>query len=145
MGINGLGFGGFYTNYRAAEIPQVDVETVKKQEEQKLNEQLGLNHEAESTISTSELNANKKVEEASEAVDTRSRSANLEDISISFNKGDDYSYIGSESEIGDLDMQKAISDMRKDKILEDYQYFVGSAQDVQSAFSNDDGKVFLKF
>ncbi len=143
MAINGLGYGGFYSSYRVTDIPQVDVETVKKQEEQKLNEQLGVSTEAQSAVSAP---AGVEAKEDNPAIaDNRSRIANLEDISLNFNQGEDYSYIGSESEIGDLDMQKAISDMRKDKILEDYQYFVGSAQDVQSAFANDDGKVFLKF
>lgn len=130
MAISGIGqYGGFYTNYRVTDIPNVDIETVKKQDELAL---AGVSQDAqESTISP-----------VAKTEDTRSRSADLENISLNFNTGDDYSYIGSESEIGDMDMQKAISDMHKDKILEDYQYFVGSAQD---QLSNDDGKVFLKF
>ena len=139
MAINGLGYGGFY-NYKVTDIPSVDIETVKKQDEAlKQAEASGLRQEVESSpISTPVM------EDLPQAEDTRSRSANLEDISLNFNTGDDYSYIGSDSDIGNLDMQKAISDMRKDKILEDYQYFVGSAQDVQNQFSNDDGQVFLK-
>lgn len=130
MAISGIGqYGGFYTNYRVTDIPNVDIETVKKQDELAL---AGVSQDAqESTISP-----------VAKTEDTRSRSADLENISLNFNTGNDYSYIGSESEIGDMDMQKAISDMHKDKILEDYQYFVGSAQD---QLSNDDGKVFLKF
>lgn len=52
----------------------------------------------------------------------------LSDISLSFHKEDDYSYIGSEKDLAQLDVQKAISDMKKDSILQNYQYFVGSAQ-----------------
>ncbi|MCR4961965.1 MAG: hypothetical protein K6A74_10945 [Lachnospiraceae bacterium] len=138
MAINGIGYGGF-ANYRVTDIPSVDIETVKKQDEAKIAEQSGLRQEVESSPISTPVRDDLAVKE-----DTRSRSANLEDVSLSFNTGDDYSYIGSDSEIGNLDMQKAISDMRKDKILEDYQYFVGSAQDLQSQFANEDGQVFLK-
>ena len=52
--------------------------------------------------------------------------AALEDISVTFNKQDDFGYIGRDSDIHSLDVEKAISDMRKDQILQQYQYFVGS-------------------
>ena len=52
--------------------------------------------------------------------------APLEDISITFHKQDDFGYIGRDSDIHSLDVEKAISDMRKDQILQQYQYFVGS-------------------
>lgn len=52
--------------------------------------------------------------------------APLEDISITFHKQDDFGYIGRDSDIRSLDVEKAISDMRKDQILQQYQYFVGS-------------------
>ncbi len=52
---------------------------------------------------------------------------NLENISIGFNKQDDYSYIGKDANIEQLDMQKAISDMQKDNLFKQYQFFVRSA------------------
>lgn len=52
--------------------------------------------------------------------------APLEDISITFHKQDDFGYIGRDSDIRSLDVEKAISDMSKDQILQQYQYFVGS-------------------
>ena len=54
------------------------------------------------------------------------QNAPLEDISITFHKQDDFGYIGRDSDIRSLDVEKAISDMRKDQILQQYQYFVGS-------------------
>lgn len=62
------------------------------------------------------------------AEQTQKPSANaaLEDISITFHKQDDFGYIGRDSDIHSLDVEKAISDMRKDQILQQYQYFVGS-------------------
>lgn len=50
----------------------------------------------------------------------------LEDVSLSFNKQEDYAYIGKDSDILSLDVEKAVSDMRKDEILQQYQYFVGN-------------------
>lgn len=128
MAINGmLGFGGLY-NYRPMNIPSVDVNQVKQAE---VNEK----PEAAEVVSAPSL-------ETPAWEDNRTKAADLDNISINFNTGDDFSYIGSESEIGKLDIDKAISDMRKDKILEDYQYFVGSTQNTQN---NEDGMVFLKY
>ncbi|MCQ2523469.1 MAG: hypothetical protein MJ123_03940 [Lachnospiraceae bacterium] len=131
MAINGIGgFGGF-ENYKIMNIPKVDVETVKKQDEEALELQNQPKLDAPVANTATE--------------DNRSKSADLDNISLNFNKGDDYSYIGSESDINNLDMQKAISDMRKDKILEDYQYFVGSSENLMTNFNNEDGAVFMKF
>lgn len=138
MAIDALGYGGFYSSYRVTDIPSVDIDTVKKQDEAKANA------EAQGLVPVEESQSS-QVNEAAPSEDHRSRSANLEDISLNFNTGDDYSYIGSDADLTGMDMQKAISDMRKDSILQDYQYFVGSAQDLQNTFANDDGKVFLKY
>lgn len=56
------------------------------------------------------------------------RDAGLEDISLTFNKQEEFDYIGRDSDIRSLDVEKAISDMKKDQILQQYQYFVGSAR-----------------
>ena len=64
-----------------------------------------------------------------QAAETRAdRIANLEDISLSFNKEDYFGYIGKDSDIYKLDVEKALSDMKRDSVLEEYQYFVGSSQ-----------------
>ena len=39
---------------------------------------------------------------------------------------------GAESDIKTLDMEKAISDMRKDQVLQQYQFFVGSKGTTES-------------
>ncbi len=39
----------------------------------------------------------------------------------------DFEVIGRDSKLEDLDVDKAISDMKRDSILQDYQYFVGNA------------------
>lgn len=56
----------------------------------------------------------------------------LEDISLGFNKQDDFSYIGKDADIEQLDMQKAISDMKRDNLFHQYQFFVRSAMFVNN-------------
>ncbi len=67
----------------------------------------------------------------------------INNISLTFNKEETFDYIGSESSLAKLDIQQAISDMRKDKILEEYQYFVGGKPDLE--YDGDiDGTVIIK-
>ncbi len=130
MAINGLlDYGGLYSNYRPVQIPMVDVSEVAKQDENAIKA-------SENIVAAPVLET--------PVNDNRSRMADLDNISLNFNTGDDYSYIGSESDMATLDMEKLISDMKKDKVLEDYQYFVGSTN-TQNTFADSDGAVFLKY
>lgn len=45
---------------------------------------------------------------------------------------------GAESDIRSLDMEKAISDMRKDQVLQQYQFFVGSKASEAAVSENFD-------
>lgn len=82
-----------------------------------------------------------KTEEATVPVERKNTA--LEDVSLTFLKDDTYDMIGSESDLSKLDMQKAISDMQKDKILQDYNYFVGSSV-MQQRNISEDGVVVAK-
>ena len=73
-----------------------------------------------------------------------SRAADLGQVSLKFNKEDSFEYIGMDSNPNDLDMQKAISDMQKDQVLQNYQYFVGSAGSLFGGIAPEDGMVVLK-
>lgn len=116
MGIELMsGFGGISSYYnRAYEIPSVTPEEVKKQEQQQ--------QDASPVAKAEALEI--------QAIDTRSKTADLENISLTFNKEESYDYLGSESSLTGLDMQKAISDMKRDSVLQEYQYFVGSSQNL---------------
>ena len=130
MAINALSqFGGLYNNYRVTDIPKVDIKEVEAQDLKKQQEAAVPSLETFEPV----------------VADNRTKSADLENISLSFNKNDDYSYIGMDFSIEALDMEQAISDMKKDKILEDYQYFVGSSERLNETFASEDGKVMLKF
>lgn len=133
MAIQGLSeYGGLYNSYRVNAIPQVDVNTVKRQEEKQNAEEGNLQN-----LQSNYAPSNASLE------DNRSRIANLENISLTFHKEDTFDYIGSESEIGNLDVEKAVSDMKKDQVLQEYQYFVGT--DASKLFQeSEDGKVIQK-
>ncbi len=81
-------------------------------------------------------------EEASAWIPAR-QDAKLEDISITFNKQEEFGYIGQDSDIRTLDIERAISDMKKDQVLQQYQYFVGSSRNLMA--DSTDGMVFAKF
>lgn len=71
------------------------------------------------------------------------RDTRITEVSLTFNKEESFDYIGSESSLANLDVQKAISVMKKDKILQEYQYFVGGKPDLE--YDGDiDGAVFQK-
>ena len=127
MGIELMsGFGGISSYYnRAYEIPTVTPQEVKKQDE------------LQQTVPSLKAEALE-----TQALDNRSRTADLENISLTFNKEESYDYLGSESSLSGLDMQKAISDMKRDSVLQEYQYFVGNSQNL---FANPaDGIVIPK-
>ncbi len=116
------------------DVPKADVGTeqpsVRDREEQR--QQDVQNQEVISTLSP-----------AQEAGLTgRTAASDLQDISLSFNRDEDISLVGRDSSLAGLDVEKAISDMRKDSMLEQYQYFVGSGS---SIVNDEDGLVFQKF
>ena len=70
----------------------------------------------------------------------RERLLGLEDISITFNKNDDFDIIGKTSDITDLDLQKAVSISRKDDILNNYK----AAENALPVYAGEEGTVIAK-
>ena len=66
----------------------------------------------------------------------------LDDVMDQF--PDDYGYIGRDKEIQNLDVEKAVSDMQKDKVLQQYQFFVDASEADQVLFGSEDGIVIRK-
>lgn len=132
MGINSINdYSSIFNNYRVPTIPVVSVDEVAKQDLQRV--------EAEKQIPVSastfeDINLPK----------ARQSNAALEDISLTFNKGDDFGYIGKNSDIFSLDVEEAISDVQKDDVLKQYQYFVGSIGNGNALVDNADGVVIPK-
>lgn len=131
MGIqfyNGLSNYAAFNSYKR-DIPVVDPEEVKRQLDE--NSQA----EAKKTEAVETLSPYQQSK-----IDSRSQVALLEDVSLTFNKEETFDYIGQDASVKSLDMEKAISDMKKDSILEEYQYFVGDSKNLFS----DDGIVIAK-
>lgn len=72
------------------------------------------------------------------------KTAELENISLTFNKGDTFDYLGKEKQIESLDVQRAVQDAQKDEILQQYHYFVGSPDIGVEIFKSEDGTVIAK-
>ena len=64
----------------------------------------------------------------------------LEDISISFNKNDDFNLIGTTSDITNLDVAKAVSLSRRDDILNSYR----SSETQAPVYAGEEGTVIAK-
>ena len=116
MGISGVNGAGRIQDYNI-QMPEYTRQPAKTV----ITELPGL----ESHVSPSEQINSDAVKTVTPAQEQKVNAA-LEDISITFHKQDDFGYIGRDSDIHSLDVEKAISDMRKDQILQQYQYFVGS-------------------
>ena len=115
-------------NYYVPVIPRVSVEEVSQQR---------IQPDTQPALPVNDIR-----EDTSAAPSVR-KDAALEDISITFNKQEGFGYIGQDEDIQTLDVQKAISDMKKDQVLQQYQYFVGSARNLMA--QSADGTVITKF
>ncbi len=130
MGIGPIGsYNGLYGAYGVQNIKTVDIETVKEQDARKL---AGEENSYQPGVVGAEAQLQQK----------QKPNADLQDISLTFNRADDFGYIGQDASLSGLDMEKAISDMKKDEVLQQYNYFVGSAQDIVTGTA--DGTVIRK-
>ena len=134
MGINEISeYGNMSFSYKIPEIPTVDYEKVNSTQDAVKAPKAVEVKPQDIALSIEEKNSN-----------ISKPSAKVQDLSLSFNLQEDYGYLGKDSNIENLDVQKAISDMRKDQVLQQYQYFVGDSRKLLQKAS-EDGLVFLKF
>lgn len=134
MGIQiyqGIGSLSTCSNYQRPEIKQVSEEEVRRQDQE----------QQQAALQQSTPDYSRMTDFATQ--DRRAKAADLENISLTFNKTDSFDYLGSESGLENLDVMKAVSDMRKDEVLQEYQYFVGSSHNF--AFQSEDGVVIPRF
>lgn len=134
MGIQiyqGMGSLSTCSNYQRLEIKLVSGEEVRRQDQE----------QQQAALQQSTPDYSRMTDFA--AQDRRAKAADLENISLTFNKTDSFDYLGSESGLENLDVMKAVSDMRKDEVLQEYQYFVGSSQNF--VFQSEDGVVIPRF
>ena len=105
MGIQiyqGIGSLSTCSNYQRPEIKQVSGEEVRRQDQE----------QQQAALQQSTPDYSRMTDFA--AQDRRAKAADLENISLTFNKTDSFDYLGSESGLENLDVMKAVSDMRKE-------------------------------
>lgn len=76
-----------------------------------------------------------------------SRTADIDNVSVTFNKNDSFGYIGSDKDISKLDESQNVSGKQKNGILNDYLYYVGSSDNGNSQSPQqvtEDGTIILK-
>jgi len=114
MGISD--YSSILTNYRTPQIPSYkgNVDSVQKANQV---DDLPVKENAEPV----------KEEKSLGTASVKIKNIDVNDVSLKFNAKDDFSYLGRDVDIENLDMQKAVSDMQKDGILKQYQYFVNSS------------------
>lgn len=122
MGING-NFDSL-SSYRLNEIPKVNVESLKP---------------VQTLTDERPANAAGQNEKPVTVIREEIKNASIDDISMTFNLGEDFGYIGRDRDTELLDMQKAVSEAQSDTVLRDYQYFVGKDKPI---FQSEDGSVF---
>ena len=125
-------YGSFYNSSKVYDIKTVDLETVQKQDQEK-EQPISL-----ASLQTKETGTGGNQSQAK-------KQADLENISLTFQQNESFDYIGQDKNILNLDVEQAISDMIKDSILQEYQYFVGSSQNIFQSQQTDDGIVIPKF
>lgn len=60
----------------------------------------------------------------------------LEKFTFDFKRANDFNLVGAKSKVEDMDVDKALSDMKKDSVLDQYKFFVKS-----SLGKDEDGSV----
>ncbi|MCR5733908.1 MAG: hypothetical protein K6G22_04790 [Lachnospiraceae bacterium] len=132
MAINGLGQFDIMASYESLNrIPRVNPSDIAPMPEDKV------------VIKDDAVKAGESLKiEESKAPELRYRgNASIEDISLSFNYDRENAMNGADSDINSLDMEKIVSDAKKDSILSQYQYFVGDSFNIEDL---NDGIVIAK-
>ncbi len=94
----------------------------------------------EDASKASEVNDTGKISLEDKAAARPIKLIGLEDISISFNKNDDFALIGSTSDITDLDIEKAVSLSKRDDILNSYR----TSESQVPVYAGEEGTVIAK-
>jgi len=84
----------------------------------------------------SSISSNDQPQQQATEMPMPSRTGNLEKIIFDFKKNNEFNLVGAQSEAEDLDVDKALSNMKKDSVLDQYKFFVKS-----SLVSDQDGSV----
>ena len=84
----------------------------------------------------SSISSNDQPQQQATEIPKPSRTGNLEKIIFDFKKNNEFNLVGAQSKAEDLDVDMALSNMKKDSVLDQYKFFVKS-----SLVSDQDGSV----
>ncbi|MCR5511586.1 hypothetical protein SAMN02910292_00100 [Lachnospiraceae bacterium XBB2008] len=129
MGI-GFDYSNFISSYGMQRIPQVNPQDINP-EATKPESRPAVPEEGQTGVSSAQDYVRAP------------RTAKLEDVSLTFNKQDDFGTIGMDVDIAKLDMEKVVSDSKRDTILAGYKTFVGPTPE-QMVAEYEDGLVIPK-
>lgn len=87
------------------------------------NQQIAAAEEAKKQL---QLEAESATKQPEFVVQPLEQNYNSYDFAQEYKAGQTYELKGVDSDINKLDLEEALSDMEKDKVLQQYQYFVGS-------------------
>lgn len=118
MNVSGIRpYEGFY-QYNSIKLNELRSQQIVKAQQ----EQQAMQQEEPALAAATQEPAN---ETMSQSADTRSFDSY--DFAQQYRPDETYSLKGIESDINSLDAEKAVSDLDKDQVLEQYQYFVGDS------------------
>ncbi len=114
-----------YTNYRI--------------ESKELKEQQSVVN-AQQSAALQEASSNQEIPKEQEEIKKASANANPNDFVFDFKKNNDYHLVAAKNDMEDVDVDKEISAMQKDAVLEQYKFFVNPT----NLGTDADGTVRLK-
>ena len=80
-------------------------------------------------------------DKAESVKDDKKQTTGFEESTLGLKAIGEFDFVGKNSDIRGLNMEKAVSDMQKDQMLEQYQYFIGDSSTVENT---EDGIVIQK-
>ncbi len=123
MNISGIRpYAGFY-DYNSIKSSELRSQQIQEAEAAKNNNVAAVAIEVEQNNQNGASSDNQKF-------DTDKRDFGAYDFAQLYRPEEEYELKGAESDIRSLDMEQAISDMQKDQVLQQYQFFVGENRDV---------------
>lgn len=140
------GANDYSTLFQNYKLPTVSQSLLDAKDKVIISEELHLSQDISAgrpSVDSRQGVQNGKESDLPESIEVRTRNVPLEDISLTFNRQEEFGYLGKDSDIHSLDVEQAISSMKKDQVLQQYQYFVGRSQNL--IHEDGDGLVFAKF
>ena len=84
------------------------------------------NQDTDTNVSSSGINSKLDNAEAASEADKTPRHSDPKNFTFDFKKGNEFNLEGATRDYEDINVSKALTDMKKDEVLEQYKFFVDS-------------------